>query len=298
MGMEGKAPNDEADTESPELIDQLPLAVQMRIEKLEALHEEREKTMKEYFEERAKLEAKYQALAKPLYQKRADIISGKLDTEIAKEMEGEESGAADDEDAARGIPQFWTLALAHADALADLMTENDLTCLESLQDIQCVDDENGEGFTLTFHFSENEFFENSVLTKRYEVPNLLLGDEPILKNVSGCEIKWNEGKDLTYVEKTQKQKGKGKNSGQVRIVKKKEKAESFFHFFTPPTMPSMDKMTEEDALRLESEFDTDYSIAQVLRSKLIPDAIMWYHGAGNEQQMEAAMEGFQWPEER
>ena len=33
--------------------------------------------------------------------------------------------------------------------------------------------------------------------KRYEVPNLLLDDEPILKNVTGCDIHWKEGRRLT-----------------------------------------------------------------------------------------------------
>ena len=74
---------------------------------------------------------------------------------------------------------------------------------------------------------------------------------------------------------------------------KNEKTESFFHFFQPPALPSMDKMTEEDAIRLEMEFNTDYSIAQVLRTKIIPDAILWYQGTGSEQQLEAAMAGMQ-----
>ena len=36
------------------------------------------------------------------------------------------------------------------------------------------------------------------MIKRYEVPNLLLDDEPILKNVTGCDIHWKEGRSLTY----------------------------------------------------------------------------------------------------
>jgi nucleosome assembly protein 1-like 1 len=68
-----------------------------------------------------------------------------------------------------------------------------------------------------------------------EIPNLLLDDEPILKNVTGCEIKWNEPTSsncLTFKEVTKKQRSKsGKRAGQIRTVKKKEKTDSFFHFF-------------------------------------------------------------------
>ena len=31
------------------------------------------------------------------------------------------------------------------------------------------------------------------MIKRYEAPNLLLDDEPIIKNVTGCNIHWREG---------------------------------------------------------------------------------------------------------
>ena len=39
---------------------------------------------------------------------------------------------------------------------------------------------------------------DELLIKRYEVLNLLLNDEPILKNVTGCGIYWKEGRSLTY----------------------------------------------------------------------------------------------------
>lgn len=273
---------------------QLPGYMQKRIEQLKALHEERERGMKEYLAERAKLEAKYQALAQPLYQKRADIISGKLDDEIATQHDDDPTDE-DDSDKAKGIPQFWVLALAHNEVIADLLTEEDITCLESLEDVKCLDNENGEGFKLSFHFSKNEYFENSVLTKEYDVPNLLLSDEPILKHVKGCEIRWKKGKCLTFSEVTHKQRGTGKNAGQIRTIVKKERKESFFHFFSPPTMPDMDKMNEEEAVRLEATFDADYDIAQAFRSQIVPKAILWYTGHAMEQEMEAALDELKWP---
>lgn len=264
--------------------DEMPEAVQQRIIQLKALHEEREKTMKQYLLERAKLEAKYQALMQPLYDKRAEIVSGNA-----------LGDSGDDAESERGIPQFWVLTMAQMDVVGDVLTEKDIACLESLQNIQCIDNEEGDGFTLIFHFVENDFFENSILTKKYQVPNLLLGSEPMLKGVEGCDIQWKEEQCLTFTKVTQKQRGKGKNKGQIRNVVKKERQDSFFHFFSTPTLPSLDSMNEEEALRLEAEFNMDYDIAQALRSQIVPKAFLWYTGMG-EQEMEAVLEDMVWPE--
>jgi nucleosome assembly protein 1-like 1 len=249
-----------------------------RLDKLKQLNDEREEKMKEYLEERAQLEAKYSTLMKPLYEKRSDIVLGKMDDEIEKEHEGETEDKESTDEKVKGIPQFWVCALGHMDVVAELITEQDVDCLEHLEDIRCENEENGEGFSLSFHFAPNDYFENAVLTKRYEVPNLLLADEPILKNVEGCEIKWKAGRSLTNRPVTKKQRGKGKHAGQVRSVKSTESSESFFHFFTPPTMPSLETMDEEEATRLESAFDEDYDIAQAFRSHIIPKAVLWFTG--------------------
>ena len=58
--------------------------------------------MKEYFEERAKLEAKYQSLLQPLYQKRADVIAGKLDKEPTNDDDAKGNGPGDQQSSHRG----------------------------------------------------------------------------------------------------------------------------------------------------------------------------------------------------
>jgi len=286
----------EDDVDEHDILEDLPLCVKHRVDKLKDLHEDREKILKDYLAERAKLETKYQDLFKPLYEKRADIVAGKLDEDIMRERIGvEEAGGEEQEETVKGIPQFWVCALGHMPVVAELLTERDIDCLEHLEDITCMDYENGEGFTLSFHFSANDFFENAILTKEYEVPNLLLADEPILKDVGGCEIRWKPGRSLTYKKVCKTQRGKGKNAGQVRRVMKKEKVESFFHFFTPPTMPRFEDMDEQEANRLEKAFDEDYDIAQAFRSHIIPKAALWFTGMAMEQEMAAALDGLQWP---
>ena len=70
------------------------------------------------------------------------------------------------------------------------------------------------------------------MTKRYEVPNLLLEDEPILKNVTGHDIHWEEGRSLIYREVKKKQRPKsGRRAVQICTVNKRESTDSFFHFF-------------------------------------------------------------------
>ena len=61
------------------------------------------------------------------------------------------------------------------------------------------------------------------MIKRYEVPNLLLDDEPILKNVTGCNIHWKEGRSLTYRDVKKKQRSKiGRRAGHIRTVNKRD----------------------------------------------------------------------------
>jgi nucleosome assembly protein 1-like 1 len=274
--------NDDNEIEE-DAISLLPPYVVKRVEKLKELNDQREEILVDYLAERAALEQKFQELFKPLYKMRAEVIRGDLDSAIAEEAaSGDDSNAEPHEDTQAekvgGIPQFWVVAMGNMEVTADLITEEDVDCLEHLRDVTCVDDEDGKGFTLHFHFAPNDYFEDRILTKRYEVPNLLLSDEPILENVTGCKIMWKPGKSLTYKEVKKKQRGKGRNAGQIRTVSKKERKESFFHFFDTPKMPSMETMNEDEATQLEELFDHDYDVAQAFRSHIIPKAVTWFTG--------------------
>eukprot|EP00537_Pseudo-nitzschia_pungens_P000086 CAMPEP_0172370370 /NCGR_PEP_ID=MMETSP1060-20121228/37318_1 /TAXON_ID=37318 /ORGANISM="Pseudo-nitzschia pungens, Strain cf. cingulata" /LENGTH=355 /DNA_ID=CAMNT_0013095607 /DNA_START=51 /DNA_END=1118 /DNA_ORIENTATION=+ len=285
--------NDEYGDDNEEgITEDLPAYMKLRVEKLREINNEREELMKQYLAERAAMEAKFQKLSEPLYERRKEVVLGNLDDEIASAGAAEES-EVEGETMDKGIPMFWTCAIQQMPVTQGIVSEKDIDCLGHLEDIKCFDYENGEGFRLEFHFAPNDFFENSVLTKSYDVPNLLLADEPILKNVQGCEISWKPNKSLTHMEVTKQQRGTGKNAGQVRTVTKNVACDSFFSFFTPPVMPSLDTMDEEECLRLEAAFDEDYDIAQAFRSHIIPKAIEWFVGDAMENELEAAMEGMQ-----
>lgn len=109
-----------------------------------------------------------------------------------------------------------------------------------------------------------------------------------MKNVTGCTIQWkNKNVCLTHKEVTRKQRKKGgPNAGQVRSITKKEKVDSFFHFFDPPKIPKLnDVVDEEEADAVEEAFDRDYDIANAIRCHLIPKAVLWFTG-------EAMTEGY------
>lgn len=95
------------------------------------------------------------------------------------------------------------------------------------------------GFVLEFHFSENDYFSNSVLTKEYELRCAPDTDDPFsfegpeIHKCKGCTIDWKKGKNVTL--KTVKKKQKHKSRGLVRTITKTVQNDSFFNFFAPPT---------------------------------------------------------------
>ena len=67
-----------------------------------------------------------------------------------------------------GIPQFWVCTMGHMEAVAELITERDIDCLEHLTEITCQDFEDGTRFELrfTFDIKTNEYFTDELLIKR------------------------------------------------------------------------------------------------------------------------------------
>lgn len=264
----------------------LPVCILRRLDKLKELNEDRERHVAQYMKERAALEAKFNSMYERLYEERAQIVKGT--TEV--EENNQDSANANGDENPKGVPHFWVMVMSNNDDVSAMIAENDVDCLGYLQDIKCIDDDDGRAFTVYFYFSTNPFFENDVLSKRYEVPNLLSGDEPILKKVEGTEIKWKDDKSLTEKTVTKKQRGKGKHAGQVRSVKKTEKTESFFSWFQPPIMPSLEDMDEETAANLEVAFEMDYEVAQALRTQVVPKAVLWYTGEAGQPDLEEAVD--------
>ena len=116
--------------------------------------------------------------------------------------------------------------MGHMEDVSKSITERDIECLEHLTDVTCREFEDGTGFELrfTFDIKTNKTFTDELSINIYEIPNLLLEDEPILKNVMGWNIHWKEDMTLTYRDVKKKQISKsGRRARQIRTFNKRER---------------------------------------------------------------------------
>lgn len=113
------------------------------------------------------------------------------------------------------------------------ISDRDKPILAYLQDVQLDLHENDFGFTLTFEFENNQYFEGNVLTKKYEMskPN-------VIEKCVGTEIKWKQGCDPTHIKKTKK-----KNKKKVTV---NQKVKSFFDLFQTIDIEDKEKEGEDD----------------------------------------------------
>ncbi|KAG0906386.1 hypothetical protein G6F57_008392 [Rhizopus arrhizus] len=266
----------------------LPAVVQRRINGLKYLQSKHAELEGEFQKEVLALEKKYLELYRPLYNKRAQVVSGqyepteeevaagaKVDEEEEAEEKTEEDEDVTDEDV-MGIPEFWLTALKTHPQIGETITDEDCEALKHLTDIRLSYLE-APGFKLEFEFSENDYFTNSVLTKTYYYQDNVSGGDYVYDRAEGCEINWKEGKDLTVTVETKKQRHKGTNK--TRVVKRTVPAESFFNFFNPPILPEDDEdLDEEEAEGLDAKLEADYEMGEEFKEKVIPHAVDFFTG--------------------
>lgn len=213
----------------------------------------------------------------------------------------------------KSIPGFWTRAISNHPMIGGLVTEEDRPALDALKDIKVDMNEDWSGFSLTFVFGPNPYFENTELVKKYEVSPDLLGEvPPELNSVEGTEIAWLPGKNLTVKETKKKQKAKsGRNAGQTRFITKQEPVPSFFHYFSDPRDgDAFGEDEEEEEENPEDEHklgvDEDYEVAHTFRVEIVPSAVMWFTGEAadmdfadedDEEEEEDEEEGEEGPED-
>jgi nucleosome assembly protein 1-like 1 len=162
----------------------------------------------------------------------------------------------------KGIPHFWLETLQSFRMTAELIQEHDEPILEFLRDVRVkLFDKKPYGYTLEFHFDENPYFTNKVLTKTYELKTEVDPKDPFsyegpdLEKAIGCKIDWLPGKNTTV--KLTKTKVKPKNKkGAVKTVTKEEKQDSFFTFFDTPKVTEKSD-SKQIALRNEDHDDDE-----------------------------------------
>jgi len=290
-------------------IQSLPPQVKRRLKSLKKLQLEATKIEAKFYEEVHQLEIKYDKIYNPLYQKRTQIIKGDYEPteeecDFPSDSEDEEAELSEDvkdkakiedekkdevkenqEDVA-GVPSFWLTIFKNVEMLAEMVQDQDEPVLELLEDVTTSLTEDGTmGFAIHFHFKENDFFTNKVLTKEYDMKCEPMEEEPFsfegpeIIKCKGCKIDWKKGKNLTV--KQVKKKQKHKNNGNVRTITKQVKADSFFNFFDPPTVPD-DPAAEVDE-ETRALLTADFEIGHYIRERIVPRAVLYFTGEALEE---------------
>jgi nucleosome assembly protein 1-like 1 len=240
----------------------LPPVQQESLKALEALHTDVETLRSKFRKEQRTVDRKYEQLAYPLFNSRAEIISG----------ESKEEGCDE------GIPGFWIQTMKQSASIRENITERDEILLKFLTDIRSTTllEDEGIGFRLDFYFKTNEFFSNAKLTKTYFMAD---SDYHDVERAEGTPIDWKEGRNLTV--RTIKKRQRKKNSHETRIVVKTEPCESFFNFFSPPVIPQAGEGAPVDPDELDQrqdELEADLDLGLSFYEDLVPNAIKWFTG--------------------
>jgi len=259
----------------PEL-SQLPGEVKGRINALKNLQLNTIKAEAEYYREVQQLDIKFQAKFDEIHRKQAMVINGSHEpsgTEVQwdsqsrdEDVEANKMGVHPDyPEGVKGIPKFWLNVLKNAneDSLMGLVEPHDEKVLSHMKDLTVS--LRTDGFTLHFHFEENIFFSNQVLSKDYtysegpepECP--LTYDGPEIVATKGCSIDWKEGKDITSLVDMIEMHGKTSE----------QEADSFFNFFNPPVLEEGDD---------KSVLAEDFEIGFAIKEKIIPRAVLYFAG--------------------
>ncbi|XP_049729261.1 nucleosome assembly protein 1-like 2 [Elephas maximus indicus] len=189
-----------------------------------------------------------------------------------------------EEEDPKGIPDFWLTVLKNVDTLTPLIKKYDEPILKLLTDVKVNLSGPGEllSFTLEFYFKPNEYFKNEVLTKTYVLKSRLAYYDPhpyrgtAIEYCTGCEIDWNEGKNVTL--KTIKKKQKHQIWGTIRTVTEDFPKDSFFNFFTPHGSSSNGRYVNDDFL-----------LGHNLRTYIIPRSVLFFSGDALESQQEGVV---------
>lgn len=114
------------------------------------------------------------------------------------------------------------------------MQDQEEDCLHYCYKLNVEDfDDVKTGYSISFHFKENPYFENEVITKEYHLASENQSNSDFTQSSTSTPIKWKEGKDLLKELQSKPQANK----------KRDIETKSFFDWFCDNSDP-MDDMAE------------------------------------------------------
>ncbi|XP_038054040.1 protein SET-like [Patiria miniata] len=136
------------------------------LEQIDICQGELENLNEEASEEIIQIEEKFNRLRQPHIDKRNEFI--------------------------KQIPNFWICTFVNHPQIAPRLSEEDEECLHYLRQLVVRNyDDLKTGYSITFHFAKNPFFENETISKEF---SLTEDGEPTSKS---SEIHWKPGMDIT-----------------------------------------------------------------------------------------------------
>ncbi|XP_042436471.1 NAP1-related protein 2-like [Zingiber officinale] len=206
----------------------------LSIEKLQEIQDEIEKVNEEASDKVLEIEQKYNEIRRPIYRRRNEII--------------------------QSIPDFWLTAFLSHPVISDLVTEEDQKILKYLVSLDVEDFKDVKsGYSITFNFSPNPYFEDTCLTKTYSF------DEGTT-NINGTTIKWKEGMNIANGVSHEKEGGKRP------LVE-----ESFFSWFN-----------ETQPKNLAEGFSDE--VAEMLKEDLWPNPLKYFNNEIDEEDFDGEEE--------
>ncbi|CDP12325.1 unnamed protein product [Coffea canephora] len=201
----------------------------LSIEKLQEIQDDLEKINEEASDKVLEIEQEFNEKRKPIYDKRTEIV--------------------------KSIPDFWLTAFMSHPALGELLTEEDQKIFKHLSSIEVEDSKDVKsGYSITFNFSPNPYFEDKKLTKTFTFL-----DEGTTK-VTATSIKWKEGMGLPNGVANEKK-------GNKRV----HADESFFSWF------SGNEQKDDELDDIHDE------IAEIIKDDLWPNPLTYFHTDADEE---------------
>ncbi|XP_075480397.1 NAP1-related protein 2-like isoform X2 [Primulina tabacum] len=203
----------------------------LSIEKLQEIQEELEKINEEASEKVLEVEQKYNAIRKPVYDMRNELI--------------------------KSIPDFWLTAFMSHPALGELLTEKDQKIFKYFGNLEVEESKDVKsGYSITFNFNPNPYFENTELTKTFTFL------EEGTTTITATSIKWKEGMGIpnSVVEE--------KNGN-----KRSHAEESFFTWFD-------ETQHKGDMVEIHDE------VAEIIKDDLWPNPLTYFNNDADEEEFD------------
>ncbi|XP_065013522.1 NAP1-related protein 2-like isoform X1 [Musa acuminata AAA Group] len=220
-----KAKKTKVEDEAPDHIDgELVLS----IEKLQEIQDEIETVNEEASEKVLEVEQKYNEIRRPIYKRRTETI--------------------------QSIPDFWLTAFLSHPVLGDLLNEEDQKIFKFLVSLDVEDSKDVKsGYSITFNFSPNPYFEDTCLTKTYS-----FFDEGTT-NITGTTIKWKEGMNVAngVVHK--------KEGGKRPLLE-----ESFFAWFSEAQQKNLSEGLSDE-------------MAEIIKEDFWPNPLKYFNNEADEE---------------